>query len=109
MRKISVERKTKETDIRIEINLDGAGRYAIATSIPFLDHMLSLMSKHGLIDLKIKAKGDIEIDDHHTVEDTGIVLKKAAFSAGLPTVTLRHPLTASLIFLTRMPFLISES
>ena len=77
MRKISVERKTKETDIRIEINLDGAGRYAIATSIPFLDHMLSLMSKHGLIDLKIKAKGDIEIDDHHTVEDTGIVLGKA--------------------------------
>ena len=77
MRKISVERKTKETDIRIEINLDGTGRYAIATSIPFLDHMLSLMSKHGLIDLKIKAKGDIEIDDHHTVEDTGIVLGKA--------------------------------
>ncbi len=77
MRKISVERKTKETDIKIEMNLDGTGRYAIATSIPFLDHMLSLMSKHGLIDLKIKAKGDTEIDDHHTVEDTGIVLGKA--------------------------------
>lgn len=77
MRKISVERRTKETHIRIEINLDGTGKYAIDTSIPFLDHMLSLMSKHGLFDLKIKAKGDIEIDDHHTVEDTGIVLGKA--------------------------------
>lgn len=77
MRKTSVERKTKETNIRIEINLDGTGRYAIDTSVPFLDHMLSLMSKHGLFDLKIKAKGDIEIDNHHTVEDTGIVLGKA--------------------------------
>jgi imidazoleglycerol-phosphate dehydratase len=77
MRGTSVERKTKETYIKIEINLDGTGRYAIDTSIPFLDHMLSLMSKHGLFDLKIKAKGDIEIDDHHTVEDTGIVLGKA--------------------------------
>jgi imidazoleglycerol-phosphate dehydratase len=77
MRRTSVERKTKETVIKIEMNLDGTGRYAIDTSIPFLDHMLSLMSKHGLFDLKIKAKGDIEIDDHHTVEDTGIVLGKA--------------------------------
>ncbi len=77
MRKTSVERKTKETNIRAEINLDGTGRFAINTSVPFLDHMLSLMSKHGLFDLKIKAKGDIEIDNHHTVEDTGIVLGKA--------------------------------
>jgi imidazoleglycerol-phosphate dehydratase len=77
MRKTSVERKTKETVIKIEIDLDGTGRYKIDTSIPFLDHMLSLMSKHGLLDLKIKAKGDIEVDDHHTVEDTGIVLGKA--------------------------------
>ena len=77
MRKTSAERKTKETNIRIEINLDGTGRYAIDTSVPFLDHMLSLMSKHGLFDLKIKAKGDIEIDNHHTVEDTGIVLGRA--------------------------------
>ncbi len=77
MRKTSIERKTKETNIRAEINLDGTGRYTIDTSVPFLDHMLSLMSKHGLFDLKIKAKGDIEIDNHHTVEDTGIVLGKA--------------------------------
>ncbi len=77
MRKSKVDRKTKETDIRIELDLEGSGTYRIDTSIPFLDHMLSLMSRHGLMDLKIKAKGDIEIDDHHTVEDTGIVLGKA--------------------------------
>ena len=77
MRKSRVDRKTKETEIRIELDLEGSGTYKIDTSIPFLDHMLSLMSRHGLFDLKIKAKGDIEIDDHHTVEDTGIVLGKA--------------------------------
>lgn len=77
MRKARVERKTKETDIKADLNLDGNGKYTIDTSIPFLDHMLSLMSKHGLTDLRIKAKGDIDIDDHHTVEDTGIVLGKA--------------------------------
>src|SRR4030066_2287822 len=77
MRKAKIERKTKETDIKIELELDGTGKHSVDTSIPFLDHMLSLMSKHGLFDLKIKAKGDVEIDDHHTVEDTGIVLGKA--------------------------------
>jgi imidazoleglycerol-phosphate dehydratase len=77
MRTAKVERKTKETDIRLSINLDGEGRYAIDTSIPFLDHMLSLMSKHGLLDIRIKAKGDTDIDFHHTVEDIGIVLGKA--------------------------------
>lgn len=77
MRKGKVERKTKETDIAVEINLDGSGKYSINTPIPFLDHMLSLMCKHGLFDAKLKAKGDIEIDYHHTVEDVGIVLGKA--------------------------------
>ncbi|MDA8240271.1 MAG: imidazoleglycerol-phosphate dehydratase HisB [Nitrospiraceae bacterium] len=77
MRKSRVDRKTKETEIKIELDLEGSGTYKIDTSIPFLDHMLSLMSRHGLFDLKIKAKGDIEVDDHHTVEDTGIVLGKA--------------------------------
>lgn len=76
MRKAKIERKTKETDIKIEINLDGTGRYSIDTSIPFLDHMMSLMCKHGLFDMKLKAKGDIDIDFHHTVEDIGIVLGK---------------------------------
>lgn len=77
MRTATIERKTKETDIKVKVNLDGKGNYTIDTSIPFLDHMLSLMCKHGLFDMKIKAKGDTEIDDHHTVEDIGIVLGKA--------------------------------
>lgn len=77
MRKVKVERRTKETDIAVEINLDGSGKYSINTSIPFLDHMLSLMCRHGLFDAKLKAKGDLEIDYHHTVEDVGIVLGKA--------------------------------
>jgi imidazoleglycerol-phosphate dehydratase len=77
MRTAKTDRKTKETDIKITLNLDGEGKYTIDTSIPFLDHMLSLMCKHGLFDMKIKAKGDLEIDDHHTVEDIGIVLGKA--------------------------------
>jgi imidazoleglycerol-phosphate dehydratase len=63
MRTAKIERKTKETDIKIAINLDGEGKYSIDTSIPFLDHMLSLMSKHGLLDMRIKAK-DIDIDYH---------------------------------------------
>jgi imidazoleglycerol-phosphate dehydratase len=77
MRKGQIDRKTKETDISVTINLDGSGKYAIRTTIPFLDHMLSLMGKHGLFDLTVKAKGDTDIDDHHTVEDTGIALGKA--------------------------------
>ena len=77
MRKASIKRKTKETDISLDLNLDGRGSYSINTSIPFLDHMLSLTCKHGLFDMKLKAKGDIDIDDHHTVEDIGIVLGKA--------------------------------
>lgn len=77
MRNAKVKRKTKETDIQAEINIDGKGDYSINTSIPFLDHMLSLMCKHGLIDLKLNAKGDIDVDYHHTVEDVGIVLGKA--------------------------------
>ena len=77
MRTASIERKTKETDIKLSINLDGKGRYSVDSSIPFLDHMLSLMCKHGIFDMKLKAKGDIEIDYHHTVEDIGIVLGKA--------------------------------
>ncbi|MDI6800516.1 MAG: imidazoleglycerol-phosphate dehydratase HisB [Thermodesulfovibrionales bacterium] len=81
MRKAKVERRTKETDISVEINLDGIEKYSINTSIPFLDHMLSLMCKHGIFDIKLKAKGDIEIDYHHTVEDVGIVLGKAVKQA----------------------------
>ncbi len=76
-RKAKIERKTKETNIKININLDGKGNYKIKTSIPFLDHMLSLMAKHGHIDLNIQAKGDTDIDNHHMMEDLGIVLGDA--------------------------------
>ncbi len=81
MRKASVKRKTKETDITLEINLDGKGTYKVSTGIPFMDHMLELMAKHGLMDLKLRAKGDLHIDDHHTVEDVGLALGEAIKSA----------------------------
>lgn len=69
-----LNRTTKETRIRMELNLDGTGLSEIDTGIPFFDHMLTLFSRHGLFDLKLKAVGDIDVDYHHTVEDTGIVL-----------------------------------
>ena len=73
-RKAKIERKTKETEVLAELNLDGSGKHQVKTSIPFLDHMLSLFSAHGLMDLKIRARGDREVDDHHTAEDIGISL-----------------------------------
>ena len=76
-RKGSVDRKTSETQIQVELELDGAGEFDIKTGIPFLDHMLSQVAKHGLFDLRINAKGDTEVDDHHTVEDVGICLGNA--------------------------------
>lgn len=69
-----VSRKTAETDITIDLNVEGKGRAQIATGIPFFDHMLTLFAKHGLFDVTVQARGDIEVDYHHTVEDTGIVL-----------------------------------
>ena len=74
---VSISRKTAETDIALTINLDGSGEYEVDTGIPFFDHMLNLFAKHGLFDLKLIAKGDIEVDYHHTVEDVGIVLGDA--------------------------------
>jgi imidazoleglycerol-phosphate dehydratase / histidinol-phosphatase len=74
-------RKTKETSIRVGINLKGTGISEIETGIGFLDHMLELFSKHSLIDLQIKAKGDLQVDEHHTVEDVGIVLGQAMLEA----------------------------
>lgn len=81
MRTATIKRKTKETDISVSVDLDGNGIHSVDTTIPFLDHMLSLMSKHGLIDMKIKARGDTEVDYHHTVEDLGIVIGKAVKEA----------------------------
>jgi imidazoleglycerol-phosphate dehydratase len=76
-RKAKIERKTKETEVWLELNLDGSGKHGVKTSIPFLDHMLSLFSAHGLFDLKLKARGDRKVDDHHTAEDIGICLGNA--------------------------------
>ena len=77
VRKEKVSRKTKETSINVEVNIDGKGQYNIDTGIGFLDHMLEQLSKHSLIDLKVKAKGDTHIDLHHTTEDTGIAIGEA--------------------------------
>ena len=76
-RKATIARKTKETDIQVELELDGSGQYEIATGIPFFDHMLESFAKHGLFDLALRAQGDIEVDLHHTVEDVGISLGQA--------------------------------
>ncbi|SDR11977.1 imidazoleglycerol-phosphate dehydratase [Chryseobacterium soldanellicola] len=80
-RKSKVSRKTNETDIEIEINLDGKGNSEISTGLHFFDHMLEQISKHGNLDVKIKAKGDLQVDEHHTIEDTGIVLGEAVLKA----------------------------
>ena len=76
-RSANIERTTKETSITISWDLDGTGEYSITTGIPFFDHMLDLFAKHGLFDLVVKAKGDIDVDNHHTVEDVGIAMGKA--------------------------------
>ncbi|HUT92538.1 MAG TPA: imidazoleglycerol-phosphate dehydratase HisB [Thermoguttaceae bacterium] len=72
-----IERKTAETEIRIELTLDGTGRSQVATGVGFLDHMLELLARHGAMDLTVKASGDLEVDQHHTVEDVGICLGQA--------------------------------
>ena len=76
-----VERKTAETEINVEIDLDGIGRSQIATGVPFLDHMLDQLARHGMVDLTVQARGDLHIDAHHTVEDIGITLGQAFKSA----------------------------
>ena len=73
-RRARIERNTKETQISVEVDLDGNGRAAFATGVPFFEHMLDQVARHGLIDLNVQANGDLEIDAHHTVEDVGIVL-----------------------------------
>ena len=80
-RTAKISRKTNETDISLEINLDGSGKYDIHTGIGFFDHMLEQLSRHSLIDMKIRAKGDLHIDAHHTTEDVGIALGQAISSA----------------------------
>ncbi len=116
MRKAKVNRQTKETDIQVNINLDGKGTYKIDTSIPFMDHMLSLMSYHGGIDLSVKAKGDIEIDYHHLMEDLGITIGKAIDEAlgerlgirrfGFAKVPMDESLAEVVIDLSGRPYLV---
>jgi imidazoleglycerol-phosphate dehydratase len=77
MRRATIERTTKETDIRIALTIDGKGRYKVSTGIRFFDHMLELFAHHGGFDLELKAKGDLDVDQHHTVEDVGIGLGQA--------------------------------
>ena len=81
MRRATAERATKETSIRATVDLDGTGRYDVATGIGFLDHMLEQLARHSLIDLEVKAKGDLHIDFHHTTEDVGIVIGEAVQKA----------------------------
>src|SRR3712207_2293574 len=80
-RQATIDRRTSETQIRLSLNLDGAGRADIRTGVPFLDHMLTLTARHGLLDLEIEATGDLAVDLHHTVEDTGICLGQAIAQA----------------------------
>ncbi len=81
MRIAEVVRNTTETQIRVQVNLDGTGERRLATGVPFLDHMLDQIARHGLIDLDVEANGDLHIDDHHTVEDVGITLGQAVAKA----------------------------
>ncbi len=116
MRKAVIQRKTKETQIRVDFNLDGSGEYRIETPFPFLTHMLSAFSKHGLFDLTLFAKGDIEIDDHHTVEDIGIVLGEAMGKAlkkegrvmrfGTASIPLDEALAQVTVDLSGRPYLV---
>jgi imidazoleglycerol-phosphate dehydratase len=80
-RAAEVRRKTKETDVRVALALDGEGRANVATGLPFLDHMLELFARHGLFDLEVECRGDLEVDDHHSVEDVAICLGQALSEA----------------------------
>ena len=81
MRQAEVSRNTLETQVKVRLNLDGTGQARLATGVPFLDHMLDQIARHGLIDLEVEANGDLHIDAHHTVEDIGITLGQAFATA----------------------------
>ncbi len=116
MRQAKVERNTKETQISVEINLDGTGAYDISTGLGFLDHMLEQLSRHGLIDLVVRAKGDLHIDGHHTTEDTGLAIGQAMRQAlgdragitryGSALVPMDETLTRVALDLSDRPYLI---
>jgi len=111
----TITRKTKETDIRVELDLDGCGNAAIDTGIPFLDHMLDALARHGFLDLKIRARGDLEVDQHHTVEDVGLALglalrqalgdKKGIRRFGNAACPLDEALVTAVVDFSGRPFL----
>jgi imidazoleglycerol-phosphate dehydratase len=115
-RTAKVERKTRETAISIELNLDGTGQASIATPLPFLSHMLDQIARHGSIDLTVKAEGDVEIDGHHTTEDIGIVLGEAVRTAlgnhqgirryGSATLPMDEALVTAAMDLSGRPFFV---
>jgi len=115
-RQARVERKTKETDITLHLDVDGTGASKVATPIPFFSHMLEAWSKHGLMDLTVEASGDIEVDIHHTVEDVGIVLGQALRQAigdkrgivryGTAFVPMDEALVVASVDLSGRPFLV---
>jgi len=115
-RTANLHRKTAETDIRMRLNLDGRGRYAISTGVRFLDHMLELFTRHGGFDLNLKARGDLDVDQHHTVEDIGIVLgqavkealgsKKGINRAGYFVMPMDETLAIAVIDLSGRPYLV---
>jgi len=118
-RKATKSRKTNETEIRVSLDLDGSGEYKIGTGIPFFDHMLAQLARHGYFDLEIDAKGDLEIDGHHTVEDVGLVLGQALQEAegdrrgitrfGHAYVPLDEALTRVVIDLSGRPYLVYKA
>jgi|SRR5690606_33853963 len=115
-RKASIERSTKETSIAVSVDLDGNGKFDITTGVGFFDHMLEQLSRHSLIDMRVMAKGDLHIDDHHTVEDTGIALGQAVAKAlgerrGIVRyasldLAMDDTLTAAAIDVSGRPFLV---
>jgi len=117
-RRAEVVRRTTETDIELGLDVDGRGRYEIETGIPFLNHMLELFARHGFFDLRVKARGDIEVDYHHTVEDVGLCLGQALKEAlgdkagirrfGEATVPLDEALVSSIVDLSGRPFFAYE-
>ena len=116
MRKAAVERATRETRVAAEVNLDGTGRCEVATGIGFLDHMLEQLSRHSLIDLTLRAEGDLHIDFHHTTEDTGIVIGQAVAQAlgdrrgirryGSAAIPMDETLTRVSVDVSNRPYLI---
>ncbi|MFM2019437.1 MAG: imidazoleglycerol-phosphate dehydratase HisB [Actinomycetota bacterium] len=116
MRTAKLTRKTSESEIELELNLDGSGQSHIDTGVPFFDHMLTALSKHSLIDLKVRSRGDVEIDIHHTVEDTAIVFGQALKEAlgnkagigryGDATVPLDEALARAVVDVSGRPFLV---